>query len=586
MKQYDVIIVGGGMAGLRSLIGSVKQGLRVALISKVHPLRSQSVAASGGINAVPDNRTFKTENRSVLRDSRDLHINDTMECGYHFCDSEAVETLVNSAPAAIKELERWGCLFSREKDGSFAVRKMGGARFARSLYAGDKTGHAIMNTLYEQCVRLRQNKAEQVRIYEEWIVLKLLVNDNTVAGVIAMDIASGKTELLAAKAVIWATGGSGRVYGRTSNSLTNTGWGLALPYYAGASLKDMEFIQFHPTRVPDTHIVISEAVMGEGAFLINRKGERFLSVYDDTKVDRELSPLDVISRNIRREILAGRAVDAQYLHLDMRDIGQKEVWNRLQGVREQCRIFLNIDPQRTPVPAIPGQHYTIGGIHANENAETDINGLFAAGECACTGLHGANRMGGNSLMETLVFAERASEYAAAYIRRKNPKLPRDIFFENAFTEEENRIRSLISQKGKVRAVDIREKMNDTMDNCAGIFRDGMNLVEGAKIIKELKQVYQQDLNVDGGSFIANYGLIEALELKGSLDIAEIIIQTALRRNESIGVHFRNDFPSQSGRPRHSLCKLRKGKIKIRYIPVRSKQTPIRKLFSITAGGKA
>jgi succinate dehydrogenase / fumarate reductase flavoprotein subunit len=577
MKTYDVIIVGAGMAGLRAAIGCVKHDLRTALISKVHPLRSHSVAASGGINAVLDNRTFRTENNTVLRDSQELHFNDTLECGHDLCDTDAVEMLVSRAPVMIRELERWGCLFSREESGNFALRRMSGARFARTLYASDKTGRVIMNTLYEQCIRLRQNKPDQLRIYEEWIVLKLLVLNNTVAGVIAMDIVTGKPEIFYAKTVIWATGGSGRIYGRTSNPGTNSGFGMAVPYYAGASLKDMEFIQFHPTQVWDTNILISEAARGEGGFLINRKGERFLETYEDSRAEKEFSGRDVISRNMRREILSGRGVDAKYIYLDMRHIKQKKIWDRMSGVRELCKTHLNLDPQKDLIPVAPGQHYTIGGIHTNENAETDINGFFAAGECACSGVHGANRMGGNALMETLVFADRAAEYAARYIQRKKPKTPKEIFFEYALSGEEERIRNLLSGNGEMRASEIRKRLNATMDAYAGIFRDGMGLVEAAKTIKELNHLYNTTLRVDGDSARANYGLIDALELRGSLDIADVIIQTALKRNESIGVHFRNDFPTAPTRLRHSMCKLKKGKPDIRYIPVRSKTKPVKPL---------
>ncbi|MBW6457924.1 MAG: FAD-binding protein [FCB group bacterium] len=577
MKSYDVIIVGAGMAGLRSAIGCVKHDLRTALITKVHPLRSHSVGASGGINAVLDNRIFRMENNTVLRDSQELHFNDTLECGYHFSDADAVETLVSRAPVMIRELERWGCLFSREEDGSFALRRMSGGRFARTLYASDKTGRAIMNTLYEQCVRLRQNKPDQLRIFEEWIVLKLLVLNNTVAGVVAMDIASGKLETIYAKTVIWATGGSGRIYGRTSNPGTNSGWGMAIPYYAGASLKDMEFVQFHPTQAWDSKILISEAARGEGGILINRKEERFLAVYEDSRTEKEFSGQDVISRNIRREILAGRGVEAKYVYLDLRNIKEKKIQERMPGVRELCKTFLDIDPQKELIPVAPGQHYTIGGVHTNENTETDINGFFAAGECACAGVHGANRMGGNSLMETLVFADRAAEYAARYIQRKNTKIPKEIFFEQALSREEERIRDLLSAKGDIHVSEIRKRLNETMDTYAGIFRDGMGLVEAAKTIKELMQLYHSRLEVYGDSARANFGLIEALELRGSLDIADIIVQTALKRNESIGVHFRNDFPAAPNRLRHSLCKLRKGKPFIRHIPVRSKTKPVKPL---------
>jgi succinate dehydrogenase / fumarate reductase, flavoprotein subunit len=570
MKQYDVIIVGAGAAGLRAAIAGVRRDLSVAVISKVHPLRSQSVMASGGFNAVINEKSkIKTPEDSAV-DSTETHLKDTIECGYHFSDLSAVETLVNHAPAVVKDLERWGCLFTQQADGSPALRKMGGASFPRTLYTADKTGLTLMHTLYEQCIRLRQNKPSQLRFFNEWLVLKLLVLNNTVYGVIAMDIISGKMELLGARTVIWASGGAGRIYGRSSNAVINNGWGLAVPYYAGATLKDMEFVQFHPTQLSDSHLLISEAARSEGAILINRKGERFLSLYDDTKENMELSPRDGISRNILREILAGRAVDASCVMLDLRELGAKAIRERLPGIRELCRNYAGVDPVKNPIPVTPGQHYMIGGIDTNEKSETDIRGFYAAGECANAGVHGANRMGGNSLLEALVFGEFAAESAAAYLSaRQQVKMPGKSFFINAFTEEKNRIDKFLQDKGNIRSSDIRDKMQRTMDEKVGIFRDGMGLVEAARTIRELKNIYQADLFVDGEERRSNFGLIEAIELKGSLDIADVIIQASLKRNESIGVHFRNDFPNSLGRARHSLTTLKKGKIRIRYTAVKS-----------------
>ncbi len=575
MKKYDLIIVGAGMTGLRAAIEGVKQGLHVAVISKVHPLRSQSVAASGGINAVlSKNNSDKEENDTI-----DKHFQDTMKCGYNASDPEALQLLVERAPGKIKELERWGCLFSREQDDSIAVRTMGAASYPRTVYSEDKTGHVIMNTLYEQCIRLRQNKPDLLRFYDEWFVQKLLVYNNVVSGVIAMEISTGRMEIFSSKAVIWATGGSGKIYGKTSNSLTNSGWGTAVPMYAGVSLRDMEFIQFHPTQLSGSNVLITEAARGEGAILLNRKGDRFLESYSDSKEQKGLSARDVVSRNIQREILAGRGVDAKSVYLDLRGLGSKLIKKNLPGVRELCKTYANLDPIRQKIPVTPGQHYTIGGISTNEKTQTDIEGLFAAGECACSGVHGANRMGGNSLTETLVFGEIAAQSAGAYIRQKHHRFPNKVFFENAFAEEKNKIQLLLKNKEGLKPAEIREKMNKAMDNFVGIYRDGMGLVEAAQIIKELKNLYQTNMYVDGSEARSNFGLLDAIELKGSLDIADIIIQCALKRNESIGVHFRNDFPSFKGRPRYSLVKIRKNKIKIRYMAVRTKTNPLLAIFT-------
>ena len=567
MKKYDLIIVGAGMAGLRAAIEAVKQDLHVAVISKVHPLRSSSVIASGGLNAVLDKK-----------DSIEKHFQDTLECGYHASDTEVLKTFVNKAPAKIKELERWGCLFSREKDSSIAQRQMGASSFPRTVYASDKTGHVIMNTLYEQCIRLRHNKPDLLRFYDEWFVQKLLVFNNIAAGVIALEIATGKMEIFSSKAVIWATGGSGRVYGKTSNPLTNTGYGLSLPLHAGVPLRDMEFIQFHPTQLSGSHIMITEAARGEGAVLLNRKGERFLESYSDTKEKKELSPRDAISRNIRREILAGRGVNATSVHLDMRGLGSKKIKNKLPGVRELCKTYAKIDPIRQKIPVTPGQHYTIGGIYTNEKAETEISGFFAAGECSCNGLHGMNRMGGNSLMETLVFGEIASQQAGLFIKQKHHKLPNATFYSNAFNDERSKLRALLKMNGDIKPVEIRKEMNRVMDEFVGIYRDGMGLVDAAQTIKELKDKYKTRLQVEGNEARANFGLIETLELKGSLDIADVIIQCALKRNESLGVHFRNDFPMAKGKLRYSLVRYRKNKIRIKHIPIRPKSNPLKVLF--------
>ncbi|MCD6337032.1 MAG: FAD-binding protein [Candidatus Marinimicrobia bacterium] len=575
MKKYDLVIVGAGITGLRAAIGGVKQGLHVAIISKVHPLRSHSVTASGGLNAV----LIKNNPDGEDSDTFEKHFQDTMKCGCNTSDPEALQLLVEGAPGKIKELERWGCLFSREQDGSIAIRTMGAATFPRTVYSSDKTGHVVMNTLYEQCIRLRQNKPDLLRFYDEWFVHKLLVYNNVVSGVIAMEIATGRMEIFSSKAVIWATGGSGKIFGNTSNPLTNSGWGLAVPMYAGASLRDMEYIQFHPTQLSGSHISITEAARGEGAILLNRKGERFLKFYNDSKERKELSACDIVSRNIKREILAGRGVNAKNVYLDLRGLGSKQIRKKLPGVRELCKTYANLDPIRQKIPVTPGQHYTIGGISTDKKTQTDIEGFFAAGECACSGVHGANRMGGNSLTEALVFGEIAAQTAGSYIRQKHYRLPNKVFFENAFAEEKNKIKVLLENEKGIRPAEIRDRMNRAMDDFVGIYRDGMGLVEAAQIIKELKNLYQTEMFVDGREARSNFGLFEAIELKGSLDIAEIIIQCALKRKESIGVHFRNDFPKSKGRPRYSLVKVRKNKIKIKYMSIRTRSNPLIAIFS-------
>ncbi|MDZ7821098.1 MAG: FAD-binding protein [Candidatus Marinimicrobia bacterium] len=417
MKAFDIVIVGAGMAGMRAAIGAVRRDLRVAVISKVHPLRSPGLSAEEGLNAV-----LHEGREEAVPALMDLHIKDARDCGYQFSDDAPLETMVRCAPGVIRELERWGCPFSLEKDGRYALRRMGAVSRPRNLHVSDKTGHAILYTLYEQCVRLRQNKPDKLRFFEEWLVLKLLVSGNAAAGVIAMQMDSGKTEIFHAKSIIWASGGSGRVYGSTSNALTSTGLGLAVPVSAGVTLQDMEFVQFGPTQLPGSHIQITEAALAEGALLLNRKGERFLASYNDSREEMELSPQDVICRNIYREILAGRGIDASCVHLDMRTLGRRKIRAILPVTRELCRKHAGADPASQLIPVRPGQNYMIGGIHTDEKAGSDINGLFAAGECANPGVHGANACEGDPLTGALVFAEIAADSASKYaVQHRNRK---------------------------------------------------------------------------------------------------------------------------------------------------------------------
>lgn len=570
MRNYDLIIVGAGMTGLRAAIEAVKHDLNVAVISKVHPMRSHSVIASGGLNAALP--------RKSSPDSTDQHFQDTMECGYNASEHDALKIFVEEAPKKIKELEKWGCLFSREKDSSIAVRKMGVSSYPRTIYSSDKTGHVVMSTLYEQCVRLRQNKPDKLRFYNEWFVQKLLVTNKTATGVIALQIATGKMEAFSAKAVIWATGGAGRIYASSSSSLGNSGLGLAIPMYAGVALRDMEYVQFHPTLLSGSHILISEAARSEGGYLLNLKKERFLSAYNDTKDKLELSARDAISRNIMREILAGRGFDTSCVYLDLRHLGGKKIKKQLPGIRELCKTYAGLDPIRQKIPVSPGQHYIIGGIATNEKAETNIAGFYAAGECACNGIHGSNLMGGNSSMETLVFGDIAARSAVKHIKHRYQKLPNDQFYESFLEKEKNKVKDFLYSKGKYKVVDIREKMQAIMDEHVGIYRDGMGLVEAAQIIKSLKGEFKDNLTLDGENARAHYGLIDAFELQGSLDIADVIVQAASKRKESIGVHFRNDFPIFKGRPRYSLVVLKNNRLKIRYFPVKTKINYLNSLF--------
>jgi len=395
MRYFPVIVVGGGLAGLRAAIEVNMHNIPVCIISRVHPVRSHSLAAQGGINGALGNHV-----RGVY-DSVDKHAFDTVKGSDYLGDQDAIIRMCNDAPLRIYEMEHWGCPFSRTSDGRIAQRPFGGAGFPRTAYAEDKTGHSLLHTLYEQVVRFEQSSERaDLTVIDEMLITSIVVEDGRCVGVIGLDLKSGRFEAFQADAVIFATGGSGRVYSNSTNALISTALGAYILFVEGATLKDMEFIQFHPTTLIGTNILMTEGCRGEGGFLVNNKGERFLANYDDSKKAMEVAPRDIVARNIQREINAGRGFDNTYVHLDIRHLGEKKINERLPGIRDLCIKFANVDPVVDPIPVQPGQHYTMGGIDTDIDAATNIKGLYAAGECACVSVHGANRLGGNSLLET------------------------------------------------------------------------------------------------------------------------------------------------------------------------------------------
>jgi succinate dehydrogenase / fumarate reductase flavoprotein subunit len=395
MRYFPVIVVGGGLAGLRAAIEVNMHNIPVCIISRVHPVRSHSLAAQGGINGALGNHV-----RGVY-DSVDKHAFDTVKGSDYLGDQDAIIRMCNDAPLRIYEMEHWGCPFSRTSDGRIAQRPFGGAGFPRTAYAEDKTGHSLLHTLYEQVVRFEQSSERaDLTVIDEMLITSIVVEDGRCVGVIGLDLMSGRFEAFQADAVIFATCGSGRVYSNSTNALISTALGAYIPFVEGATLKDMEFIQFHPTTLIGTNILMTEGCRGEGGFLVNNKGERFLANYDDSKKAMEVAPRDIVARNIQREINAGRGFDNTYVHLDIRHLGEKKINERLPGIRDLCIKFANVDPVVDPIPVQPGQHYTMGGIDTDIDAATNIKGLYAAGECACVSVHGANRLGGNSLLET------------------------------------------------------------------------------------------------------------------------------------------------------------------------------------------
>ncbi|MET0516844.1 MAG: FAD-dependent oxidoreductase [Nitrospiraceae bacterium] len=529
MPMHDVLIVGAGLAGMRAAL-AIPRGLDVAVISKVHPVRSHSVAAQGGINAaLGENDTWEA------------HAFDTTKGGIYLGDQDAIEVMCREAPQDLLELEHMGVIFSRTEDGRIAQRPFGGAGFPRTCYAADRTGHALLHAMYEQLLK------HQVRVYEEWYVTALTVEGRQCVGLVAWDLIHGKLHFLSAKAVILTTGGSGRVFLTSTNAVINTGDGMALAFRAGVPLKDMEFVQFHPTTLKDTGILITEGARGEGGYLLNTMGERFMKRYAPEQM--ELATRSTVSLAIGQEILEGRGVDGCVL-LDLRHLGRARILERLPQIRELAMEFAGLDPIETPIPVRPGAHYQMGGIATNQWGETELPGLYAAGECACVSVHGANRLGGNSLLETIVFGRRSGCRAAEYVK----SIQSSPVSERHFQSEQDRIRRLFSHDGRERAWHLRDELGKTMSQNLGIFRTQESMQEAMQQIRHLK-ARASSLQIQDKGHIFNTDLIEALELQSLLDIADTIVMGASARQESRGSHYRADYPKRDDANwlRHTLA---------------------------------
>lgn len=515
------------MAGLRAAIEVASED--VAVLSRVHPVRSHSVAAQGGINAALGNHP---EGRD---DTIERHAFDTIKGADYIADQDAVELLTTLGPLRIHELENWGCPFSRTPEGRIAQRRFGGAGFPRACFAADRSGRAIMDTLYEQAVK------RSIRIYEEWLMLDLIVSGGRCRGVVALEMASGKIEPFAADAVIMATGGAGRIYLRSTNSHINTGSAAAFCYRRGVPLKDMEFVQFHPTSLYQNNVLISEAARSEGGYLVNRDGERFMARYAPRNM--ELSPRDIVARAIQTEINEGRGFESAYVHLDLRHIGAARIKERLPAVREIAMFFAAIDPVEKPIPIQPAQHYTMGGLDVDKEGATELPGLFAAGESACVSVHGANRLGGNSLLETVVFGQLAGATALRYVEGLQTTSPEPKALDAAVAEVEEDITSLLSREGQEKVAAIREEMKALMTEKVGVFREECAMREAVDKIRELKErAKKAGVGAKGRRY--NLELMGALELPAMLDLAEAVALGALARTESRGSHYRRDFPQR------------------------------------------
>jgi succinate dehydrogenase / fumarate reductase, flavoprotein subunit len=528
MIHHDVIVVGGGLSGLRAAIEAKRAGVDVAILSQVHPGRSHSGAAQGGINAALGNHPDGHD------DTWEKHAFDTTKGGDYLGDQDAIMKMTQDAIRVIYEMDHWGCPFSRYEDGRITQRPFGGAGFPRCCYGADKTGHYLLHTLVEQAYRFG------VKLYVEQYVCRLIVHEGVCQGVIAYDMIRGGFEAFSAHAVVIATGGSGRIYSNSTNALINTGGGMALAYHAGVPLKDMEFIQFHPTGLFTTNILMTEGARGEGGYLLNGLGERYMEKYAPKFM--ELAPRDIVARAGQTEINEGRGINGQpYVWLDLRHLGAEKILERLPGIRDLAIHFEGVDPIEEPVPVVPSQHYTMGGIDTNYDGATPLPGLYAAGECACVSVHGANRLGGNSLLETIVFGRRSGADVVRYLEglgEKRPPNARTAFA--ALQAMEDKVDTLANAQATEDAYRLRNEMADITRDHFGVFRDEPTMKIGLDKLLDVKaRSKNAGLRVSAGVF--NLDMIRTLDLESMIDVALCMAAGALNRTESRGAHFRTDF---------------------------------------------
>ena len=595
MYEHDVIVVGAGGAGLRAAIAAQEEGADVAIVSKLHPVRSHTGAAEGGINA-------------ALRegDSWELHAYDTMKGSDYLGDAPAVETLAQDSREEVVQLEHWGMAFSRDADGRMSQRPFGGLSFPRTTYAGAETGHQLLHTMYEQLVK------RGIEVYDEWQVLELAVSDEpapedrTCHGVVAYDVQHGTVEgFRARQGVIIATGGAGQTYAHTTNAVANTGDGVAMAYRAGAPVEDMEFIQFHPTSLPSTGVLITEGVRGEGGILYNSEGERFMFERGYANNDGELASRDVVSRAELTEILEGRGIDDDYVLLDMRHLGRERIMDRLENIVHLSRDFEGVDPLEEPMPVKPGQHYGMGGIETDENGETCIAGLYAAGECACVSVHGANRLGGNALPELIVFGARAGAHAAgrdlgvAKIETGQtgeweaaevslPVEPGEVgigaekvaadggaqstdpteLIRATVDAVRERIDRLLARSDGRNHAEIRAKVQETMGRHVNVFRERPGLETALRDIRAAREAYA-DVGVRDQSRTFNTDLLQTIETRNIIDLAEAITLGALAREEFRGAHWRKEHQARDdeGWLKHTLVSWNGGRPELWFRPV-------------------
>jgi succinate dehydrogenase / fumarate reductase, flavoprotein subunit len=563
MIEHDVMIVGGGLAGSRAALEIAKSDpkLSIGLVAKTHPIRSHSVAAQGGMAA-----TLKNVDET---DTWEAHAFDTVKGSDYLADQDAVAILTREAADVVIELEHMGVLFSRLPDGRIAQRAFGGHSHNRTCYAADKTGHAILHELVNNLRRYG------VKIYDEWYVMRLILEEGQAKGLVMFNILDQRVEVVRSKAVMFATGGYGRVFNTTSNDYASTGDGLAMTAIAGLPLEDMEFVQFHPTGLYPVGVLISEAVRGEGAYLINSEGDRFMATYAPSRM--ELAPRDITSRAITREIRAGRGVNLDgsaggpFVYLDLRHMGKEKIMSRVPFCWEEAHRLVGVDAVTQPMPVRPTIHYSMGGIPTNtegrvrSSAEGLVEGFFAAGEAACVSVHGANRLGSNSLLECVVYGRRTGRAIAQYVQ--NRKLP-EINEQRYISEAQQQMQDLLDKSGEYRIAQVRQIFQDYMTDYCGVFRSESQMQDGLEKLQAVRQMAQK-IYLDDKSKNWNTELIEALELQSLLIVGEVILTGALNRKESRGAHCREDYTERDDVNclKHTLAYYSPAGVDIRHMPV-------------------